>query len=67
MVSASFIFCSFACAFDEAQKKLRPKAITPPSMYFVIRCVFTALLLAEKILTCAACLRTSQTIFIENV
>src|SRR5580700_4736604 len=40
MVSASFIFFSFACAFDEAQKKVKPTAITPPRMYFVICCLF---------------------------
>src|ERR1700760_20313 len=48
MVSASFMFFSFACAFDEAQKKVRPAAITPPRMRFVIRCVFTVLLLLRK-------------------
>src|ERR1700735_132695 len=50
MVSASFIFFSFACAFDEAQEKVRPTAITPPGMYFVICCIFTVLLLYKKIL-----------------
>src|ERR1700728_2830849 len=48
MVSASFIFFSFACAFDEAQKKVRPAAITPPRMYFVICCVCKTLLLVKR-------------------
>src|ERR1700721_2464222 len=47
MGSASFIFFAFACAFDEAQKKVRPTAITPPRMYFVICCIFTVLLLVK--------------------
>src|SRR6202453_6760 len=49
MVSASFIVFSFACAFDEAlKKKVRPTAITPPRMHFVICWVFTVLLLVKR-------------------
>ena len=48
MVSASFIFFSFACAFDEAPKKVRPTAITPPRMYFVICCVCTVLIIVKS-------------------
>jgi hypothetical protein len=36
-----------ADAFDEAQKKVKPTAITPPRMYFVICCLFTVLPLSK--------------------
>src|ERR1700722_3323654 len=48
MVKASFIFFSFACAFDEAQKKVKPTAITPPRMYFLTCCAFTVPLLVRR-------------------
>src|ERR1700678_596581 len=48
MVSASFILFSFFCAFAEAQKEVRPTAIAPPRMYFVICWVFTVLLLVKR-------------------
>src|SRR6202021_445082 len=48
MVNASFIFFSFACAFDEAQTKVKPIAITLPRMYFVICWASTVLPLVKR-------------------